>query len=114
MLRISDVDAAIRFYADGLGMTVLERIDIEAKGGVTALFVGYDADGAGRQLELSFYRAATEPYTHGSGFGHVAIEVPDLEAAGARLDALGIEYATTSAGLSVNDPDGHQFLLSRG
>lgn len=114
MLRISDVDAALRFYVDGLGMTLLERIDIEAKGGVTALFVGYDADGAGRQLELSFYRAATEPYTHGTGFGHVAIETPDPDAIRARLEPLGIEHETTAAGLFVRDPDGHLFLLHRG
>ncbi|NML05846.1 VOC family protein [Sphingomonas sp. G-3-2-10] len=114
MLRISDVDAAIRFYVEGLGMTLLERIDIEAKGGVTALFVGYGADAGGRQLELSFYRAATEPYTHGTGFGHVAIGLPDPDALCARLDALGIDHEVTPAGLSVKDPDGHNFLISRG
>lgn len=114
MLRISDIDAAIRFYVDGLGMTLLERIDIEAKGGVTALFVGYDADAGGRQLELSFYRAATEPYTHGTGFGHVAIEMPDPDAIRARLEALGIQHETTAAGLFVRDSDDHLFLLHRG
>ena len=117
MLRIGDVDRALHFYVDGLGMRLLERVDIEFRGGVTGLFVGYDAAEGGRMLELSCYRAATEPYTHGTGFGHVAVRVPDLAAACARLVALGFPCALAAGDprrATVRDPDGHAFLLTEG
>jgi lactoylglutathione lyase len=106
MLRISDVDAAIRFYVDGLGMKLLERIEIAFRGGVTGLFVGYDARG-GHQLELSCYAQMSEPYTHGTGFAHITVAVPDLAATLDRLVAQGVAPVD---GL-VHDPDGYGFRL---
>ena len=113
MLRISDVDRAIRFYENGLGMRLLERVDIAVKGGVTGLFVGFGGE-AGRMVELSCYRAQTEPYTHGTGFGHIAIAVPDVAAASARLVALGFECVVRTepdTHAMVKDPDGYAFRL---
>lgn len=88
MLRIADLDRARRFYIDGLGMTQRERVEIAFRGGVTALFVGYDNGDAGRSIELTCYRQPGGPYTHGAGYGHIAVGVPDVAAMVERLAAL--------------------------
>ena len=91
MLRIADLDRALRFYINGLGMAERERVEIDFRGGVTALFVGYDSGDAGRSIELTCYRQPGEAYTHGSGYGHVAIGVADVAATVERLTGLGFE-----------------------
>jgi lactoylglutathione lyase len=95
MLRIADLDRARRFYLDGLGMVERERVEIAFRGGVTALFVGYDSGDAGRSIELTCYREPGEPYTRGTGYGHVAIGVADVAAAVERLGTLGFACTET-------------------
>lgn len=95
MLRIADLDRARRFYIDGLGMAERERVEIDYRGGVTALFVGYDNGDTGRSIELTCYRQPGAPYTHGTGYGHVAVGVADVAATTSRLAALG--FACTEA-----------------
>lgn len=108
MLRIGDVDRSLAFYIDGLGMTLFERLDVEVKGGVTTLFVGYGGD-AGRLIELTWYRQQAEPFTHGSTDCRILADIADLAATTSRLERLGF----TAAGSIVHDPDGHAFELSQ-
>ena len=119
MLRIADLDRARRFYIDGLGMTDRARVEIDFRGGVTALFVGYDSGDAGRSIELTCYHQPDEPYTHGTGYGHVAVGVADIAATVARLAGMGFE-CTESPSLThpgaplrafVRDPDGYDVEL---
>ena len=95
MVRIADLDRARSFYIDGLGMAERERVEIDFRGGVTALFVGYDSGDAGRSIELTCYRQPGETYTHGAGYGHVAIGVADVVATVERLTGLGFECTET-------------------
>jgi lactoylglutathione lyase len=118
MLRVKDPEATIRFYADGLGMKVLQRVDIEVKR-ATGMFLGYGADEPGRKLEFTSYWDAEAPYTHGSGYGHVAVGARDVMGTLARLEAMGVEVTERPAVLFagaplrafVKDPDGYAVEL---
>ena len=117
-LRVRDMDAALRFYVDGLGMTVMERVEVESRG-ATVAFVGFNADEAGRLLELSCYRDRDEAYAHGTGYGHVAVGVLGIAAMLEKLETMGVEVAEPPVTLApgaparaiVRDPDGYAVEL---
>jgi lactoylglutathione lyase len=111
---VKELDPALRFYLDGLGMKVLDRLDFER---VVAVFVGFAAaEGA---VELVSYRYGDGPYSPQPGFGHIAIGVPDLGAMVAKLEAMGVEIThrptVTVPGAApsakVRDPDGYELAL---
>jgi lactoylglutathione lyase len=118
MIRVSDFEAALRFYVDGLGMAVKDRYDIEARR-VTAIYLGFGDYAEGGVLELAHNWDATEPCSHGSGYGHLAIGVPDIDATIAKLKAMGAEvtlpptryFAGAPQLAFVKDPDGYSIEL---
>lgn len=87
MIRVRDLDAALRFFCEGLGLKEIRRRESE-KGRFTLVFLG-ESEGDGPQLELTFNWDQTEPYTVGRNFGHVAYQVDDIYAACQRLVDLG-------------------------
>jgi len=119
MVRVRDVDASLRFYCDGLGMSVLDRYDIEA-GRFSLLFLSYagyrDGEAA---LELTYNWDQAADYTHGSGYGHIAIGAPDVKAVYERLaDFGGVQVTPPKAMMAggpelafVKDPDGYSIEL---
>lgn len=119
MIRVRDVDASLRFYCDGLGMVQLDRYDFET-GRFSIIFLSYAGyrDGPAA-LELTYNWDQEEPYTHGSGYGHVAIGVPDVAATFARLAEYGGQQVTAPKALMegapllafVKDPDGYAIEL---
>lgn len=118
MIRVRDVDAALRFYVDGLGMKVLDRFDIEA-GRFSILFLSYTDYESGPAIELTYNWDQKENYSHGSGYGHIAIGVPDIEEMFARLPAYGgVQVTAPKRQLPgapllafVKDPDGYAIEL---
>ena len=103
MLRVRDLDAALDFYCNKLGMTeVRRRVDDKAK--FTLVFLAATADDvlvakgpAGRQaplVELT-YNWNTEDYGEARYFGHLAYEVDDIYALCERL---------MKAGVTINRP----------
>lgn len=89
MLRVRDVDATLRFYCDGLGMTLLDRHDFEA-GRFSILFLSYAGYRDGQAaIEVTYNWDQDSAYTHGSGYGHIAIGVPDVPAMWTRLADFG-------------------------
>jgi lactoylglutathione lyase len=113
-IRIADIERSLRFYVDGLGMKLHDRINIEPLN-ITAVFVGYGDYRAGGLIELSRHWADEAPYTHGTGFNHISIGVPDVAAMVARLEAMGAEvtgrpkpFLGIGVGIAfVKDPDGY-------
>ena len=71
MLRVFDLDRSIDFYTRLLGMRVLHKREVPA-GRYTNAFVGYDDEATGTVIELTYNWEPKEPYTIGSGFGHLA------------------------------------------
>src|ERR1700739_1822608 len=79
MLRVGDLERSTRFYTDVLGMKLLRTTD-RPEQKYRLAFVGYGDESTHAVLELT-YNYGVERYDLGSGFGHVAIAVPDAAAA---------------------------------
>jgi len=117
MLRVGDLDRAIAFYTDVLGMKVLRTTD-RPEQKYRLAFVGYGDESSGAVLELT-YNYGVGSYELGGGFGHVAIEVPDVASACAAVRAKGgnvtrdagpVKGGTTVIAF-VQDPDGYKIEL---
>jgi len=114
MLRVGDLDRSIDFYTNVLGMKVLRRKDYP-EGKFTLAFVGYDDESRTAVIELT-HNWDTKKYDIGTGYGHIAIGVPDLDATLAELKAQGIEperppYTVSDGGSRlcfVRDPDDYR------
>lgn len=87
MVRVTDLDASLKFYCDGLGLQVLSRRESEA-GRFTLVFLSAPGDDKA-QIELT-YNWDPEVYTGGRNFGHVAYAVDNIYALCAHLQAQGI------------------------
>jgi lactoylglutathione lyase len=112
--RIADVDRSVGFY-EKLGFEERGRLPIRDE--AINVFMGLPGDGA--RLELTWNRGVTEPYEIGTGYGHVALSVDDLDATLERLGQAGIEperppYSVRDGGSRlcfVRDPDGYRIEL---
>ncbi len=87
MVRVTDVDASLRFYCDALGLREVRRIDNE-KGRFTLIFLAAPGDDDA-QVELT-HNWDPAPYGGGRNFGHLAYEVDDIYAACERLQQHGV------------------------
>jgi lactoylglutathione lyase len=92
MVRVTDIEASLRFYRDALGLEVLSRKDNEA-GRYTLVFLCAPGDNAA-QIELTYNwpdaNGKSEVYTGGRNFGHVAYAVDDIYATCRRLMEHGV------------------------
>jgi lactoylglutathione lyase len=112
--RITDIDRSVSFY-EKLGMEEVGRLPIRDE--ATNIFMGLPGDGA--RLELTFNHGETDPYDIGTGYGHIAIAVDDLDGTLERLAADGIEpekppYSVREGGSRlcfVRDPDDYRIEL---
>ena len=82
MLRVRDLDAALRFFVDDLGLAEVRRRDSE-QGRFTLVFLSTGLPGA--EIELTHNWDQAEPYAIGRFFGHLAFEVDDVYATCQRL-----------------------------
>jgi lactoylglutathione lyase len=82
MVRVTDIEASLRFYRDALGLELLSRRDHEA-GRYTLVFLAAPGD-HGAQVELT-YNWDPEAYGGGRNFGHLAYAVDDIYATCQRL-----------------------------
>jgi lactoylglutathione lyase len=117
MLRIGNLDRAIAFYTNVLGMKLLRRSDYP-DGKFTLAFVGYGDEIDHTVIELT-YNWGVDSYELGNGFGHLAIEVDDAYAACEAIRQQGgtiareagpMKHGTTVIAF-VTDPDGYKIEL---
>jgi lactoylglutathione lyase len=87
MVRVTDLEASLRFYRDALGLEELRRREVP-QGRFTLVFLAAPGD-ADAQVELT-YNWDPEDYTGGRNFGHLAYAVPDIYAACQRLVDHGV------------------------
>ena len=87
MVRVTDIDASLKFYRDALGLREVRRSEHEA-GRFTLIYLAAPGD-EDAQIELT-YNWDPETYTGGRNFGHVAYAVPDIYAACQRLKDTGV------------------------
>ena len=93
MLRIHDIDAALRFFCDGLGLQETRRYDSE-KGRFTLIFLAAPDDVDRAQVDKAplvelTYNWDEEIYTGGRNFGHLAYRVENIYALCQHLSDLG-------------------------
>ncbi|WP_322999421.1 lactoylglutathione lyase [Castellaniella sp.] len=117
MLRVGNLDRALMFYTDILGMRLLRRKDYP-DGRFTLAFVGYQDESEGAVIELT-HNWDTESYDIGAGYGHIAIEVEDAYDTCATIKARGglvvreagpMKHGSTVIAF-VQDPDGYKVEL---
>ena len=94
MIRITDIDASLRFYCDGLGLQEVRRYESEA-GRFTLLFLAAPRDVEAAKInkaplvELT-YNWDSEEYAGGRNFGHLAYRVDDIYALCDHLEGQGV------------------------
>ncbi len=114
MLRVGNLERAVKFYTEVLGMKLLRTTDRPDQK-YSLAFVGYDTEDRSSVLELT-YNYGVERYELGSGYGHVALEVDDAaktcEAVRARGGKVTREAGPVKGGTTViafvEDPDGYK------
>jgi lactoylglutathione lyase len=114
--RILDVDRSLAFY-EALGFSEMSRFPIGDE--AINLYLGQPEDGSEPRLELTYNFDQTEPYEIGTGYGHIAVSVTNLNEVLARLRERGIEPERPPYTIGddrsllcfVRDPDGYRVEL---
>ncbi len=102
--NVLDLDRAIAFYRDALGLHEVRR---KEKPDFTIVFQADDTETF--QLELTWLRERTAPYSLGDEEFHLAFATDDMDAAHALHEKMGcICYENTAMGIYfIKDPDGY-------
>lgn len=113
MIRVRDLELSIGFYGEAFGLKVADRFDFE---GFSLVYLRNQENDF--EVELTWNADQAEPYTHGSGYGHLAVAVDDAAAERDRFAALGLEPkelkdfnrdgALMARFFFVEDPDGYK------
>jgi len=113
MIRVFDLEKSMDFYREAFGLELVERFDFED---FTLAYLRNDETDF--EVELTWNSDQREPYEHGSGYGHLAVAVDDLEAEHARFEGLGLaprnlvdmkhDGKPLARIFFVADPDGYQ------
>ena len=114
MIRVGDLDRSIAFYTQVLGMKELRRKDYP-DGRFTLAFVGYGDEADHTVIELT-HNWDTKSYEVGTGFGHLAVAVPDAYKACEEVTAKGGKVTRPAGPMKhggsviafVEDPDGYK------
>jgi lactoylglutathione lyase len=113
---VFDLDRSVDFYVNGLGFVEQRRVPIREE----AINVFLTPPGSpDLPLELTFNFGRDEPYEIGTGYGHIALFVDDLDGTLARLAEKGIAperepYRIREGGSRicfVRDPDSYRIEL---
>ena len=117
MYRITDPEQSRKFY-EALGFRFERDLDIVRNGELEATNYFFSIDDQKSVLELT-YNHDGRTYDMGTGYGHIAISVDDLDATLVRLKEQGIEperepYRVREGGSRlcfVRDPDDYRIEL---
>jgi len=118
MLRVGNLQRAIDFYTQVLGMTLLRQSD-NPEYKYSLAFLGFEGGNPGQaEIELT-YNWGVESYDLGSAYGHIALGVPDAKAACDKIRAAGGKITREAGPVQggstviafVVDPDGYKIEL---
>jgi lactoylglutathione lyase len=113
MIRVLDLDRSLAFYEEAFGLGVNEQLDFDD---FTLAYLCNDENDF--EIELTLNKGREEPYTHGDGYGHIAVCVDDAGSERERLSERGFNPTEVKdfhrdGGLLarfffVTDPDGYK------
>ena len=113
MIRVLDLDKAVSFYDKAFDLKVADKFDFDD---FTLVYLRNDENDF--EIELTLNKGQTEPYTHGDGYGHIAVCVDDCHAEHSRMTKLGFkpndvkEFNRDGELMArfffVQDPDGYK------
>ncbi|MFO1272794.1 MAG: VOC family protein [Rubrivivax sp.] len=116
MVRVLDLEKSLRFYADVLDLHEAHRLDFPDFALVYLRNAENDVE-----IELTLNKGRAEPYTHGTGYGHIGVVVPDVAATREALTAKGYECAPVkefrrgdellARFFFIQDPDGYKIEM---
>ncbi len=117
MLRVGNLQRAIDFYTQAMGMQLLRTTD-RPEQKYSLAFVGYGNNPEHAEIELT-YNYGVDSYELGTAYGHIALGVPDVYAACTTIKAKGgnvtREPGPVKGGNTViafvTDPDGYKIEL---
>ena len=104
--NVLDLEKSLEFYDKALGLKPVKRIYAE-DGSYSIVFIGNDTTDF--QLELTWLRDRTEPYSLGDEEFHLAFHADDYEAAHKLHEEMGcICFENPEMGIYfIKDPDGY-------
>ena len=113
MIRVLDEEQSVDFYNKAFGLEVAARYPFDD---FTLVYLRNEENDF--EVELTVNHGQTEPYTHGSGYGHIAVTVANLEEEHTRFQELGLnpnpvkqfdrEGEMMARFFFVQDPDGYK------
>jgi len=116
MIRVFDKKKSVDFYDMALGLSVKDEYIFDD---FTLVYLKNAENDV--EIELTVNHGRAEPYSHGDGYGHIAVAVGDLDAEHARLTAAGIdpapikEFFRDGALMArfffITDPDGYKIEI---
>ena len=118
MIRVKDLDKSLAFYTGPMGMKCLRKREVP-EGKYTLAFVGYGDEKEHAVVELTYNWDQAKPYDLGTGFGHLAVGVPDVKGVCEHVTKTGgkvtrapgpVKFGTTVIAF-VEDPDGYKIEL---
>ena len=115
MIRVTDLQKSINFYVNAFNMKLF-KLKEYPEGEFTIAFIGYDNQSS--QIELTYNYGVTN-YILGDAFGHIAIEVEDMNSVCEKAIIAGgkvtrspgpMKFGTTIIAF-IQDPDGYSIEL---
>lgn len=113
MIRVLDLEISKSFYHKAFELVPDYELDFESFALVYLRNKENDME-----IELTLNKGETTPYTHGTGYGHIAVCVDDLEAEHSRFTDLNLKPTDIVAFAPDNnliarfffitDPDGYK------
>ena len=88
MIRVFDESKSVSFYTKALAMRIAERFEFD---GFTLVYLRNDENDF--EIELTVNHGQEAPYTHGDGYGHIAVCVDDLDGEHSKMVELGFAPA---------------------
>jgi lactoylglutathione lyase len=116
MIRVLDLEKSIKFYDEVLGLKESHRLDFPDFALVYLRNPQNDFE-----IELTLNKGREEAYTHGTGYGHIGVVVPDAAAKRATLAAAKYECTPVkefkrgdellARFFFIQDPDGYKIEM---
>ncbi len=113
MIRVLDLEASQSFYQEAFGLKATHELDFKSY--KLAYLRNEETD---MEIELTLNKGETTPYTHGTGYGHIAFCVDNLDTEYERFKSLHfeptdiVEFAPDNKLVArfffVKDPDGYK------